>query len=97
MEFRKAQFWALLFILYTADITLVAAHHGLQLHQYADDCQVYVSGSVDEVSLLSSSITTVDTARDLVVVLDSHLPMSAHVSSVCRSAYCFLRQLRPVV
>ena len=23
--------------------------------------------------------------------------MSAHVSSVCRSAYCFLRQLRPVV
>jgi len=23
--------------------------------------------------------------------------MSAHVSSVCRSAYCFLRQLRPII
>lgn len=135
----------LLFNLYTADVNLVVTHHGLQFHQYADDCQVYVSAPVDEASttiarlsrcvtdveswlsasrlrlnpaktvliwlgsrqqvdkisdhevpILSSAITTVDTARDLGVVLDSHLTMSAHVSSVCWSAYCFLRQLRPV-
>ena len=128
----------LLFILYTADIALVAAHHGLQLHQYADDCQLYISAPVDEaltttarlshcvtdvarwlsasrlrlnpaktaliwlgsrqqvekidvheVMVLSTSVTTVDTTRDLGVVLDSHLTMSAHISSVCRSAYCF--------
>jgi len=42
-------------------------------------------------------ITTVDSARDLGVTLDSHLTMSAHVSSMCRSTYSFLRQLRPVV
>ena len=40
----------ILFNLYTADITLVAARHGLQLHQYADDCQLYVSAPVDEAS-----------------------------------------------
>jgi len=45
----------------------------------------------------SPSNATVDSARDLGVTLDSHLTMSAHVGSMCRSAYCFLRQLRPVV
>jgi len=113
-------------ILFTADITLVAARHGLQLHQYADDCQLYVSAPVDEASatvsrlshcvtdvaswlsasrlqlnpektvltwlgsrqqvekigirkvpIHSSVITTVDSARDLGVTLDSHLNMSA--------------------
>jgi len=39
----------------------------------------------------------VDTARELGVIMDRHLPMSAHVISVCRSAYCFLCQLRQVV
>ena len=38
----------ILFTLYTADIALVAAHNGLQLHQYADDCQLYISAAVDE-------------------------------------------------
>jgi len=139
----------ILFNLYTADITLVAARHGLQLLQYADDRQLYVSAPVDEASatvsrlshcvtdvaswlsasrlqlnpaktvhsvlmwlgsrqqvekigirevpIHSSVITTVDSARDLGVTLDSHLTMSEPVSSMCRSAYCFLRQLRPVV
>ena len=32
----------LLFIIYTADISKVVASHGLQLHQYADDCQMYL-------------------------------------------------------
>jgi len=46
----------ILFNLYTADITLVAARHGLQLHQYADDCQLYVSVPVDEASATVSSL-----------------------------------------
>jgi len=40
---------------------------------------------------------TVDTARDLGVMLDSQLTMSAQVGAACRSAYNYLRQLRPVV
>jgi len=31
----------LLYILYTADLAHVVARHGLALHQYADNCQVY--------------------------------------------------------
>jgi len=49
-----------------------------------------------EVPILSSSITTVDTAQDLGVILDHHLTIS-YVSALCRSAYCFLCQLRQVV
>jgi len=49
------------------------------------------------VPILSSSVTTVDTARHLGVTMDRHLTMSVHVSSVSRSAYCCLRQLRHVV
>jgi len=33
----------LLYFLYTAELALIAACHGLNLHQYADDMQVYVS------------------------------------------------------
>jgi len=42
-------------------------------------------------------MTTVVSARDLGVFVDSQLTMSANVSSTCRSAYHQLRQLRPVV
>jgi len=34
------------FFLYTADLAHVVARHGLSLHQYADDCQVYTSSPV---------------------------------------------------
>jgi len=47
----------ILFNLYTADITLVAARHGLQLHQYADNCQLYVSAQVDEASATVSRLS----------------------------------------
>ena len=33
----------LLYLLYTAELSLVVTRHGLNLHQYADDTQVYVS------------------------------------------------------
>jgi len=120
---------------------------GHRLHQYADDCQVYISVpvteaaaavdrfsscvadvstwlsssrldrlnpaktvviclggreqvaniTVDSISVLSPTVTTVASARDLAVVVDSQLTMSANVSSTCRSAYHQLRQLRLVV
>jgi hypothetical protein len=33
----------LLYVLYTAELSQIVARHGLQLHQYADDCQVYTT------------------------------------------------------
>jgi len=137
----------LLFNMYTSDISKVVESHGLcRLHQYADDCQVYLSVpvteaatavdqlsqcvanvsawlsssrlrlsplqtlviwlgrkhqvtkvSVDCVPILSTTVPTVESVRDLGLVLDSQLTTCAHVNSVCRSAYYQLRQLRPVV
>ena len=42
----------LLFVLYTADLNKIIASHCLQLHQYADDCQVCATTSVDDVEQL---------------------------------------------
>ena len=53
--------------------------------------------TVHNIPLLQSSTTTVDTERDLGMMLDSQLTISARVGAVCRSAYKYLRQLRPVV
>ena len=33
----------MLYVLYTAQLDQVVAKHGLRLHQYADDIQIYVS------------------------------------------------------
>ena len=51
---------------------------------------------LDEVSVLSSQVSLVDTAINLGVVVDSALSMSAHVAAVCRGGYYQLRQLRPL-
>ena len=40
----------LLYTLYTADFTYVVERHGICLHQYADDSQVYVSVPVSDVT-----------------------------------------------
>jgi len=45
----------LLFVLYTADLGRMAANHRFILHQYADDCQVYTSTSVDDATVLQVS------------------------------------------
>ncbi|MCP4509242.1 MAG: reverse transcriptase family protein [Fuerstiella sp.] len=37
---------SLLYVLYTAELTHVVARHGMNLHQYADDSQVYISVAV---------------------------------------------------
>ena len=49
--------------LYTADVSQIATNHGLSQHQYADDCQVYLSVQVQDAALaatrLSSCITDI--------------------------------------
>ena len=38
----------LLFVMYTAELHQVVSSHGLMLHQYADDCQAYLSTFVGD-------------------------------------------------
>jgi len=52
---------------------------------------------ISHVRILSSCVKVHDTARDLGVVIDSQLSLSAHVAAVCRSGYHQLRQLRQAV
>ena len=49
--------------------------------------------------VLTSTVRVVTSARDLGVVIDSRLTMAMadYVTSVCRSAYYHLRQIRPTV
>ena len=42
----------LFFILYTAELSQVVDAHGLKLHQYADDCQVYATTLADRKSVV---------------------------------------------
>ena len=46
---------------------------------------------------MATSVQTVDSARDLGVVVDSHLMKMTHVIAVCRAAYYQLWQLRPLI
>ena len=38
----------LLFLMYTAELHQVVSSHGLTLHQYADDCQIYLTTLVED-------------------------------------------------
>jgi len=42
--------------------------------------------TIHDIPVLQSSMTTVNTARDFGVMLDSQLTMSAQVGAACRSA-----------
>jgi len=53
--------------------------------------------NVSEVPVASACINVSETARNLGVIVDSQLTLSAQVSAVCRSGYYQLRQLRPLV
>ena len=47
----------ILFIIYTADLESIVSEHGLSLHQYADDSQIYGSCRPLAVSTLSSTVS----------------------------------------
>ena len=136
----------LLYVLYTAELALIVDCHGLSLHQYANDTQVYISTpagdaeaavqrltaclvdieawlktsrlrlnpikiqvmwlgfpqqlakvNVSDVPVASARINVSETARNVGVIVDSQLTLSAQVAAVCRSGYYQLRQLRPLV
>ena len=42
---------------------------------------------ISDISVLSSQVKVVETARDLGVLIDSQLSLSAHVAALCRSGY----------
>jgi hypothetical protein len=47
----------LLFLLYTADVPVIAAEHGINIHCYADDGQLYLYEKVGATDRLVSSVT----------------------------------------
>jgi len=47
----------LLYVLYTAELGHVVAHHRIQLHQYADDSQVYTSVAVSSTTAAIQTFT----------------------------------------
>ena len=47
--------------------------------------------------MLSTTIKVAESARDLDVILDTELTMSAHVTALCRSGFFQLRELHPFV
>ena len=53
--------------------------------------------NVSEVPVASARINVSETTRNLGVIVDSQLTLSAQVAAVCRSSYYQLRQLRPLI
>ena len=46
---------------------------------------------------LGLTVSVVRSARDLGFVINTRLTIAHHASSVCCSAYCHLRQIRPIL
>jgi hypothetical protein len=63
---------------------------------WLESAQQLAEVRLDDISVLSSRISVIHAARNLGVVVDSQLSMSARVSTVCRGGYYQLRQLRPL-
>jgi len=47
--------------------------------------------------VLSSTVRIVQSTRDLGVILDSKLSLSAHIAVLCRAGFFRLRQIRPAI
>jgi len=52
---------------------------------------------ISDIPVLSSTVRVVQSARDLGVILDSQLSLSAHIAALCRSGFYQLRQIRPAI
>jgi len=52
---------------------------------------------ISDIPVLSSTVRVVQSARDLGVILDSQLSLSAHIAALCRSGFHQLRQIRPAI
>ena len=52
---------------------------------------------ISDSPVLSSTVRVVQLARDLGVILDSQLSLSAHIAALCRSGFHQLRQIRPAI
>jgi len=51
--------------------------------------------SICDVPVLAIQVKLVKSARNLGIIIDSQLSLSAHVTVLCRSDYSQLRQLHP--
>jgi len=70
----------------TTEIMWLGAGH---LLQQVDICDV--------IPVLSSTVRVVQSTRDLGVILDSQLSLSAHIAALCRYGLYQLRQIRPAI
>ena len=52
---------------------------------------------ISDIPVLSSTVKVVQSARDVGVILDSLLSLSAHIAALCPSGFYQLRQIRPAI
>jgi len=52
---------------------------------------------ISDIPVLSSTIRVMQSARDLGVILNSQLSLSAHIAALCRAGFYQLRQIRPAI
>jgi len=52
---------------------------------------------ISDIPVLSTSVSVVESARDLGIILDSQLTLSAHVAALCPAGYYQMRQLRRII
>jgi len=52
---------------------------------------------ISDIPVLSSTVRVVQSARDLGVILDSQLSLSAHIAALCQSGFYQLRQIQPAI
>ena len=91
----------LLFILLqscVSDIKLWSASNGMKLNDDKTEILHFTNKftmcpQIDSVFLGSSTIATVETARNLGVTMDRFLTMSKHVSNICKAACFALRKI----
>jgi len=46
------------YILYTTELDQITASHGLHIHVYVDDCQIYLSTAMEDAPLVVDKFTT---------------------------------------